>query len=306
MCGGLALLTLSFARLNATPDREVIVTERLLGTSADGFAILRVEMDNLGSHYSSGEKHFLDIYEKNSREEGADFATKNSTVLLLDQTYSKHPDAKRNALPEVSLNEMADADEAVSLPHLIAKFPRMPEKWEVEKFQRLGAQPTGGVWLEHYNLIWGGWVKERFGVGRNDDLDWKLEDVMEDSNSLFLKVSIVEQTRWICILPKTTKQVRARLFLQEFYLVAGTFDTEEEAVALAKEINRIRRDRKFYGFDPEVWSERTPRDKTRYRVVSGLEESAVENDSFSKLEEIFGLEIEVSTGLRFENRIFIE
>jgi len=305
-CIGLAFLALSVSRLGATPDHVLGVTERLLGTSADGFAVLRVERDNQSSYYTSSEKHFLDIYEKKIREKGPDIATKVSTVLLLDQTYTRHPDAKADSPADVKTNEKAEVGESLSLPVLIARFPQMPEKWEAEKFQRLEAHPTAGVSIEGANMVWGGWVKEAFGVDRNAEFDWKLEDVMEDSNGLFLKVSSENQTRWICLLPRTTEQVRARLLMKEFYLVTGSFDTEEAAVALAREINGMRQDKRFFEFSPEVWSERTPADKILYRVVSGLTKDAVGSDSSSKLEGILGLEIEVASSSRFQDRIFFE
>jgi len=247
-CFGWAFLVLSISPLGATPDHVLVVTERLLGTGAEGFAILRVERDNQGSYYSSNEKHFLDTYEKKSREEGPDIATKVSTVLLVDQTFSRHPDEKADALPAVITNEKAVAGETTALPELLARFPQMPEKWEAEKFQKLEAHPIGGVSIERANLIWGGWVKEAFGVDRNAEFDWKLEKVMEDSNSLFLKATAENQTRWICLLPKTTEQVKARLLMKEFYLVAGSFDTEEAAVALAREINEVRQDKNCFEF----------------------------------------------------------
>ena len=305
-CFGWAFLVLSISRLGATPDQVLVVTERLLGTGIDGFAILRVERDNQGSYYSSGEKHFLDIYEKKAREEGPDIASKVSTTLLLDQTYSRHPDAKADAPPVVTTNEKAVAGEATALPELLAKFPQMPEQWTAEKFQKLEAHPTGGVSIERANLIWGGSVKEAFGVDRNAEFDWKLEEVMEDSNSLFLKATAENQTRWICLLTGTTAQVRARLLMKEFYLVAGSFDTEEEAVAMARQINGIRKDKRFFGFSPELWSERTPADKIRYRVVSGLTEDEVGSDSSSKVEAILGLDIDVTTSSRFKDRVFFE
>lgn len=303
---GFALLILSCPRSGATPDHEIRVTERLLGSNSAGFAILRVERDNRGSYYVSSEKHFLDIYEKGGGDDRPDLAEKTSTVLLLRQTYSKDPDAAPDAPPGVNVDEMAEVNEAVSLPKLLERFPRMPDRWTAEKFQRLGAHPTAGVTLNGYSLIWGGWVKERFGADRNDELDWKLEDAAEDSNSLFLKVSTEKQTRWICIPPASTEQVRARLLMKDFYLVAGTFDAEEEAVALARKIIGKRQERKSPRFAPEVWSQRTPAGKVRYRVVSGLTEKAVRGDSFSRLEETLGLELEVTGSSGFGNRIFFK
>ena len=40
----------------ATPEREVRVREQLLGSNADGFIILRTEVDNLGNHYMFNTK----------------------------------------------------------------------------------------------------------------------------------------------------------------------------------------------------------------------------------------------------------
>ena len=224
----------------------------------------------------------------------------------MEQTYTRHPDAKVDAPPEVKTNELAEGGEALSLPALMVRFPRMPEMWEAEKFQRLEADPTGGVSIERVSILWGGWVKERFGVDRNGEFEWKLADAMEDSDCLYLKVSSEHQVRWICLLPDTTRQIRARLLMKEFYLVAGSFDTREGAVVLAREIIAKGKDKKFYGFSPEVWSERTQAGKTRYLVVSGLTKDGLGRATSSKQEEILGLEIGVTSSSRFGERVFFE
>lgn len=117
--------------------------------------------------YTSNEKHFLDIYEKKGREKGPDIATKASTVLLVDRTYTRHPNAKADSPPDVKTNEMAEVGEGLSLSVLIARFPQMPGEWEAGKFQRLEAHPTAGVSIERSHVIWGGWIKEGFGVDRS-------------------------------------------------------------------------------------------------------------------------------------------
>jgi hypothetical protein len=67
-----------------------------------------------------------------------------------------------------------------------------------------------------------------------------------------------EHFRVFCIPEKTTKDVRDRAILKPFYLVAGTYETHDEAILRARALLAITREKKFYGFHPEVWSVRQP------------------------------------------------
>lgn len=50
--------------LRATPTRAVSIDERLLGSNKTHYAILRTEVDNMGSYYDRRTKQFLQVYRK--------------------------------------------------------------------------------------------------------------------------------------------------------------------------------------------------------------------------------------------------
>ncbi len=294
-----------FARVGATPDHQVRVRERLLGTGADGFAILRVVEDNMCSYYASNEKQFLDIHPKRDRRTPEADAAEVVSTLLLDRTFTKSAVAGASDLPVVKVNSMADGEE-LSLSALLLDYSQMPVKWDEEKFRRLRAAPRNGVSFESYYMIWGGWVTQRFGVDRNSELEWTLESAAEDSDSMFLTVVTESQSRVVYIPRDTTQQVGARAFMADYYFVAGSFDTEAKAIDLARQVNERRKELKSFDFEPEVWSTRLRTDKLKYLVVSPMKRKLVENDSFSKLEERLGLDLEVRSSSDFQERVFFK
>ncbi len=300
----LSMLIASLPCAQGTPDHELRVTERLLGTGRDGFVILRVEKDNLGSYHSSNEKHYLDHYLKQD-DATRDEVPEVESTLVLDREYSKHPDAKPDELPVGTVKQKAGSG-GVSLADLVEKYPALPMEWEEEKFRRMTADPTGGVSFESYPLIWGGFVKERFGVDRNSATEWKLDGVAEDADCIFLTVSTETQTRIVCMPRKTTKQVRARALLTDYYLVAGSLDTEAEAIVEARKMNDRNKEVKGSQFVPEVWSAQLPTAKTVYLVASPMKETQVKNEGFSKTEELLGIELEVRSSSTFGERVLFE
>lgn len=56
--------TLSLQLAFSTPDRQIKITERIIGSNPDHFIILRTEVDNHGSYYKSQTKQYLDTYTK--------------------------------------------------------------------------------------------------------------------------------------------------------------------------------------------------------------------------------------------------
>ncbi len=300
----LSMLIASLPCAQGTPDHELRVTERLLGTGRDGFVILRVEKDNLGSYFNSNEKHYLDHYLKQDDATRDEMSEVDST-LVLDREYSKHPDAKPDEPPVGTVKQKAVSG-GVSLADLVEKYPEMPVEWEEEKFRRMTADSTAGVSFEGYTLIWGGFVKERFGVDRNSATEWKLDGVVEDDDCIFLAVSTETQTRIVCLPRRTTKQVGARALLTDYYLVAGSFDTEGEAISEARKLNVRNKEEKGARFVPEVWSARLPTSKTVYLVASPMKEGWVKNEGFSKTEELLGIELEVRSSSTFGERVFFE
>jgi len=295
-CLTLALIPMS----SATPDRVITVTEHILGTSDTGFVIQRTEEDNVGSYYQIEVKHYLDTYEKVPRKDHEEYdsplAKKVSSVLLLAQ----HLDSGKDLADfPMKVRKTEEGNKSTTLVDLIKHYPVHPMKWPEEKFSRL----SSGAYIGNLSLIWGGRVKERLGFDRNADVEWELQAVVEDQNSLFLKVLSGKQQCWLCILPAKTQQVNAHLALEDFYLLAASYDAKDLALAEAKRLSETAKSHELYDFEFEVWSPTNNENNNRYLVVRPLTEASLRK-GFSKLEELFRIDLKVVSSNRFEKRFW--
>lgn len=290
--------------VSATPDREVLVHERVLGSGRDGYAVLRTESDNLGLYYSTRVKTCLDLYDKAPSD--PNFASTPcrlaSTTLLLDVTHSLDPDGDPSD-PAAHREEVHHRDDSVSLTHVFARFPSAPTAWDGDQLARLSADPDSGLAAAGFNILWGGWVKEHFGCDRNAAFPWRLDGVLEDGDTLYLQVSAEpvhrRSHRIVALPPDVTVQVRAHLSRQPAYLVAGSFNTESAAVAAAQEMLRRCRDQPVRGFQPAVWSARRRGDAVAFLITSPLAGTAITSGGFDRLEEVLGAELSVEASAPF-------
>jgi hypothetical protein len=244
----------------------------------------------------------LDVYKKtpnDSKVEGS-LAKKESSTLLSSQTTTL--DIETNGPPTTRENE--PSNKSILIADLIKDHPMYPSRWNDENFNRLESQSTGGIYLNGLDLVWGGRIKERFGYDRNADVEWKLNEVFQDSNSLFLKISSEDQERWACILPPKTEQVNAHLERKDFYLLAGVYTDQAKAFEEAKRLAEICKSKNHFGFVPEIWSEDHGLSSPRYIVVHPLEKHSFSVDSFSNLEKILGIDLGTVSSDRFKQRFF--
>ena len=77
--------------VTATPDRQIIVEEDLLGSNATGFLILRTVFDNRGSYFIDHTIRYLDEYEKKPQTQPIEstLARRVKRTVLLDVTTSR-------------------------------------------------------------------------------------------------------------------------------------------------------------------------------------------------------------------------
>lgn len=150
-------LFIGSASLWGTPDRSINVSERLLGSNSQKHAILRTEIDNLGTYYDSQTKQDLDIYSKRGSEENEHLAHRFTSILLLNYAAGGHPDG--SALPQIIIFK----NEKFLLADLLPAFPNNPWRWGDEKPQRFKDQSSGDISFGHLYPVRSSQVRTYFG-----------------------------------------------------------------------------------------------------------------------------------------------
>lgn len=295
-----------FHPLSATPDHAVSVTERILGTSATGFALLRTESDNLGSYYSSRVTTWLDEIPKTP----AGRENKKST-LLLDVTYTvdiNHND--RNVPPPVA--EKINSQEAsLTLASVLLRYPdQITQTWTPEQLSKLEVDQVGGVYFNRkVSLVYGTFVRENLFGGRHADESWSVSEVSEDAGCIFLRLSIGNdsgpESRIVCVPPEITKRQRDQASAQPVYLVAGKFESREEAVQAALPILAKARELKIHGFQLEVWSLEDGTAKTKYVIADQSSTYRIGIGGIPKLESALEIRLTPMSCDRFIERFFV-
>ena len=289
-------LAVSLSSAMGTPDREVRVEERLLGSNPDGFITLRSEFDNLGSNYSYRTRRFLVEYSKlqaNPKYEES-LGAEVRSQLLLDTSTSLDPDQAG-----IESEVVNTKDDEVKIADLISRFPDQPQRWNDEKSGIIECDSTAGPSVGRIQIAWGGWIKERFGADRNADLEWTLSEVFEDANCLYLSVtSETSGQRLVSIPPRKTQQVRDHLAKQPVYLVAGKFKDREEAMTRGRELMK-----KTQGnFKSEIWSFGRWKEEMSYVLVDSQSADHIEGNAFETLEAMTGVDFTVISSQHFDER----
>lgn len=269
------VLGLGLMPLQATPDRSVTVQERFLGTNADDYAILRTEVDNMGSYYREHRWVWLDEYPK----EGGSAAEPRST-LLLDQNFSADPDnAKAGSTTENSRNDKP------SLADLVQRYPAMDLiPWSAEQVAEVQFDAESGeASYKSQRLVEaGGLLKKRFRIS-NPEVNLALIAVAENSNNLFLTISSGDdegrEMRVIAVPSKATRNARALGKLEAVYLSAGTFESSKDALVHARELSQTKKPL-YSGL--VVWSVfHADTGKTDYSVVSSISQNLIHDNEFA-------------------------
>lgn len=245
--------------LSATPDGGITIVEKILGTNAEGYAIIRTVTDNPGSYYVEDVTVWLDEYLK---KDG--LAAKPKSTLLLDQKHTRDPGdgtfGKENNSPSNPKSTLADFLDQYQINSLTPWTPDQVKELDFDsetcrtrfRSQNL-VDPDQGKGEKHFRLDPGaGW----------------LTGVAEDHNALFLTVfqegNRIRSTRIVCIPPKMTRNFRALKTLEPIYLSAGIFDSPEKALSRAMELTMDKAIRGKW----EVWEDRHGEpQKTSYVVV---------------------------------------
>lgn len=288
-----------------TPDREVKVEERVLGSNSDGFITLRTEIDNLGSHYRFCTKRFLVEYAKlqadTKYEESLGAELKSQ--ILLDVTTSYDASKSEPDYTASKSDTVNSKNEKINLADLLLQFPGQLNKWDEKELSRLTYQSTGGIYIGRVCIAWGGWIKERFCGDANANLEWKLTDVFEDANCLFLSVNSEEHgQRIVSIPPRKTQQVRDQISKQPVYLIAGKFKSSDEAVEMARKLIEKTQGK----FVPEVWSYKSPEDKIIYALADSQSTDHLNGNHYELLETSTGVHFTAMSSEVFDERLSVK
>ncbi|NWK55961.1 hypothetical protein HW115_10080 [Verrucomicrobiaceae bacterium N1E253] len=231
----------------ATPDRSVRVHEKMLGTHADGYAIIREEIDNLGNYYTDDRNIWLDEYSKDDAS-----GSKVKTTFLLNQTDSVDMDDGT-----VKTTSTQPDTPTPTLSDLISRYSPMGLKaWSQDQIKELHIDhKTGHIAYRSQSLFDANTVlKQRFRESHSEQ-NFSLVSVAEDSNAIFLTISTMvqegRQERVICVSPSVTRNVRALQNLEPIHLSAGTFQSAEEAWDFKRKLDKDKKNRRS---ESSVWS----------------------------------------------------
>lgn len=295
----------------ATPDRQVTVDEQLIGSSAAGYVVIRTETDNLGSYYRSRTKRFLDEYSKNAAaiENETAVGVKTHSRLLLDVSTSIDPEHSDPLTKPAGSELVNEKDKTLALADILERYPTNVTKWDAKRFSRLTMQQLGGVYLDSLCVVWGGTLTQTIFENRLPEAEWRLDEVLEDSNCIYLKVSKgtdgEQQTRFVCIPPRRSRQIHDHLDLKPFYLSAGSFGTKQEALEKARALIEKSKANGLVGFNPEIWTMWKPTDKIVYVIAATYLQEPSTEESFAALEGVLGLHLVPLSSKHFREKTIV-
>ncbi len=314
----LLVFTGMIAVVHGTPDRVLDIEEQLLASNENGFVILRTVHDSLGSYYSSETTTYLDEYEKKpgSGEElvmdNVARSLKSTTLLAIRSEVD--PDSPRGK-PLVTHSIKEKASE-IDLVNLLTKYPQRARLWNKEDFAKLMSWKTsdGDLYSAAKCFLMSDHVTSLI-LHTERRSDYSIDEVREDSNSIFIRVTAGgddegRQTRWICLLPDKTRQIRAHLQIKPFYFMLGRFKALEAAREKAKQIAKdieSKKESKAYTNDLEIWTVRDSNSTSMsYCIVlaSGMGEPGP--TEFEKMRGIYGADLAPVHSGRFESWHAIE
>ncbi len=280
------ILSLGTFPLHATPDHSVAVSERLLGSNKDGYAIIRTETDNMGSYYQEKRVVWLDEY---SKADGPSAKPTKSTQFL-ELNISIDIDDQNKVTTKAG-----DRSQRPSLADVVERYTTMIfNPWDADQFAELKFNPnTGHTTYKSQTLIGdGALLGTRFRASGSEN-HLSLRSVEEDSNSTFLNISTPRdegsELRVICISPKATSNLRALKDLKPIYLSAGTFGSAKEALA---HLNKLAENKTLPRHNMEVWSVfHADTEKTDYSVVLENSEDIIRRNELSASQEPLGLNL---------------
>jgi len=274
----------SLAVVSATPDGFTRVTEKILGSGKEGFAVIRFEEVNPGSYYNWDEKTYLDEYQK-----GNDGRERVKSTLLTHMTFS-YPDADPQ-LP-VERKEVA-RDSTLQMGALLANYQVTPgREWDVKEVEELKFVSKVGLCLEGFGTIVAARnLKKEYGEEGIEGL--KVNKVQRDAWGGGLFIEITDQSvdhdaadwqiRQVYVPEPVATQIRHYRKKEEIYLMVGEFPVLTEAQAFVAKLQKtVKEERAWMNF--EIWT-KAKRTEELFRVVIADSGDAIRNERHLVWEE---------------------
>jgi hypothetical protein len=295
-----ALFTLLGGLANASPDRRVTVTERLLGANDTSYGVLRTESDNCASHYLTKTKvYFIERFTDGSTPEKLTPLSETETAVDATHNDPKTP-------PPVN-KRVISRDDSLSLAEALLRYPVSKAKaWDDKALAHLRGNPTVGISLDsRVFLASGDRIATLFGPSTKDG-EWKVSGAFEQGPCLFLSLEMEmeeggPETRVLGVSKQLSDQVSAHLEREDIYLCAGTFGSREEALA---RIEAWKADKKSHvtAATWEIWSRELPTLKTDYVLVLARTREMLDGGSAKQIEKETGIKFEAISSGRFVER----
>lgn len=301
----IAFYTLVLA-VAASPDHRVDVTERILGSNSSGFAVLRMESDNLCSHYSYRTTTWLDETPKT-----LDGREKVKSTLLLDVTHTVDIEHKDLNTPATVAEEINSQDKTLNLASVLQRYQaQVDQPWTPEQLSTLEIHPVAGIHFRgKLELRDGTFIREKVFGGRQGEASWMLKEVMEDGDAIYLKLSIEnesgDETRIVCVPPNVTKQLRDQASAQPVYLISGKFGTLEEALKAAASLVTKAKEMEFVQFRPEIWSFVDGTLKTQFVIAEMYSTEQIEANRVPEIEKALEIRLTPMSSGRFIEKFFV-
>lgn len=187
----------------------------------------------------------------------------------------------------------------IKLAELLRKFPQRPRRWlaarrkKLESWQHKDSIYSGQFQvLSKYDIS-----KEVFDQNSYEGFNYRIQDVMEDSNSIFMRIStgiddeveqdeMSSQSRWVCIVPEAAQRIRDHLELPPQHLCTGHYKEAGEAVARVREL--LKQDGKMHLYDPpfEVWKIAGHDTEAYFTVVIRCDLESIRPERFEELKRL--------------------
>jgi len=197
------------------------------------------------------------------------------------------------------------------LASILQRYPdQIWQSWTPEQLSKLEVDQVGGIRFNRkLSLVHGTFVHEKLFGGRHADEPWSLSEVSEDAGCIYLKLSIGNdsgsESRIVCVPPEITKKQRDQSSAQPVYLVAGSFESREEATVAARAIIVKARERKIHGFQLEIWSLKDGTMKTKYVVADQSSTYRIGIGGIPKLETDLEIQLTPMSSERFIERFYV-
>ena len=281
-----AAFFLSIALLSATPNRNTISYEKIFRSGDDGYLTFLITSDNHGSYYTAQNRHILVKYSKPNESEHK--VEQSRQFVLEDMINSVHG-------PYRLQHKVIQTGEEVSLTQVLAEYPFEPSQWSLDRRKVFTISTDEGIYLGAFCVVDLEAVKTTLGILGIDKFHWSLVSVWEDTNTLYMQLSMGDEeytSRFLPLSKKKTQQIRDQLARQPEYIVYGHVDSLEAANSNYQLFTQKLRDAKAWRTRMEIWEEQR-KSKSLFYLVDADSATKIEKEQVNQNNEILECEAKV-------------